>query len=345
MQYQTLGNSDLRVSRICLGTMTWGEQNNETEAFDQLDLAWQHGVNFLDTAELYPIPPKAKTQGDTERIIGRWLKARSNRADWVIATKVVGPGDFVKYIRPDLRLDRSHIRRAIEGSLERLGTDYIDLYQLHWPDRSTNFFGQLGYNHRPEQDGAPLLESLQALAELVDEGLVRQIGVSNETPWGVMTLLKLAEQHGLPKPITVQNPYSLLNRSAEVGLVEVLQREGLDLLPYSPLGFGVLSGKYLAEQRPTGSRLALFPGYSRYLTKPGVEATRAYVELAREFGLEPNQLALAFLHSRGFVGSTLIGATTIEQLRSNLSSIELTLSDDLIERIEAIHGLFPIPCP
>ncbi|WP_421868652.1 NADP(H)-dependent aldo-keto reductase [Motiliproteus sp.] len=345
MQYQTLGRSDLKVSRICLGTMTWGEQNSEAEAFEQLDLALDRGVNFFDTAELYPIPPKAATQGETERIIGRWLKARSNRDRCVLASKVAGPGDFVRYIRPNLSLSRDHIRQAIQGSLTRLGVDYLDLYQLHWPDRATNFFGQLGYTHQPEKDGAPLLESLQALAELIDEGLVRQIGVSNETPWGVMRLQELARTEKLPMTVTVQNPYNLLNRSTEVGLAEVLQREQIDLLPYSPLGFGVLSGKYLDGGLPKGSRLQLYPNYRRYVTERGVEATRAYVELAREYGQTPSQMALAFVNSRPFVGSTIIGATTMEQLRSNIDSIDLHLGEEQLKAIEAIHARYPIPCP
>lgn len=345
MQYNKLGKSDLKVSRICLGTMTWGGQNTPVEAFQQLDLACDRGVNFFDTAELYPIPPKAVNQGETERIMGRWLKARGNRDRCIIASKVVGPGDFVGYIRPDLSLNKDHIRRAITGSLERLGTDYLDLYQLHWPDRATNFFGQLSYSHQPDKDGAPILESLQALAELVDEGLVRQIGVSNETAWGTMQFKQLAEQYDLPLIASVQNPYSLLNRSAEIGLCEVLQREQIDLLPYSPLGFGVLSGKYLNGARPKGSRLQLFPNYARYLNPPGVAATTEYVELARLHGLDPSQMALAFVDSRAFVGSTIIGATTLEQLGSNLDSAELTLDDALLAQIDAIHRRHPVPCP
>ncbi len=325
--------------------MTWGQQNDQAEAFEQLDLACERGVNFFDTAELYPIPPKAATQGETERIIGRWLKARGNRDRCVLASKVVGPGAFVAYIRPDLSLNKDHIRRAIHGSLKRLGTDYLDLYQLHWPDRATNFFGQLSYSHQPEQDGAPILESLQALAELVDEGLVRQIGVSNESAWGTMQFKQLAEQHNLPLIASVQNPYSLLNRSAEVGLSEVLQREQIDLLPYSPLGFGVLSGKYLDGARPQGSRLQLFPDYSRYLNEPGVAATTEYVALARRHGLDPSQMALAFIDSRTFVGSTIIGATSIDQLRCNLDSAELKLDHELLEQIDTIHRRYPIPCP
>ena len=345
MQYQNLGSSDLRVSRICLGTMTWGGQNTQAEAFEQLDFGCDRGVNFFDTAELYPFPVTAENQGETERIIGRWMKARGNRDRCVIASKVVGPGAFVSHIRSNPRLSKDHIRRAIIDSLERLGTDYLDLYQLHWPDRATNFFGKLGYSHQPEKDGTPLIESLQALAELVDEGLVRQIGVSNETAWGVMTLKRLAEQYDLPLIASVQNPYSLLNRSAEVGLSEVLQREQVDLLPYSPLGFGVLSGKYMDGARPEGSRLKLFPSYARYLNEAGVASTAKYVALARSLGLDPSQMALAFIHSRPFVASTIIGATTMEQLRCNIDSIELTLDDEVLAQIEAIHGRYPIPCP
>ncbi|MCW8885911.1 MAG: NADP(H)-dependent aldo-keto reductase [Motiliproteus sp.] len=345
MKYNQLGNSDLKVSRICLGTMTWGGQNSEKQAHEQLDYAFSRGVNFLDTAEMYPIPPAQHHYGDTERFIGSWMKKRGNREQVVIASKVAGPGAFVSYIREDMRLDRSNIRAAIEGSLQRLGTDYIDLYQLHWPDRVTNFFGQHDYRHKPKKDGTPLLETLEALSELVKEGLVRQIGVSNETPWGLMRYLALAEQHDLPGMVTVQNPYNLLNRTLEVGLTEVLLRENVDLLAYSPLAFGTLTGKYLNGQMPAGSRLALYKHYVRYITEAGMKATEQYVELARDHGLEPNQMALAFVTQQPFVGGNIIGATSMEQLRSNLDSIELTLSDDLLTAIDKIHLDRPNPCP
>ncbi|MEH6812312.1 MAG: NADP(H)-dependent aldo-keto reductase [Motiliproteus sp.] len=345
MEYRQLGGSSLKVSRICLGTMTFGGQNNEAESQQQLDYAVSRGVNFFDTAEMYPIPPGKELQGDTERYLGRWMKERSNRQDVVIATKVTGPGAFVSYIRENMRHDRANIRAAIEGSLKRLGTDYIDLYQLHWPDRAANYFSQLDYRHKPEHDGTPLLETLEAMSELVKEGLVRQIGVSNETAWGVMSYLALAEKHDLPKMVSIQNPYSLLNRSVEVGLAEVMQREQVDLMAYSPLAFGTLTGKYLNGQMPQGSRLSLFKHYVRYLTEAGEKATAKYVQLARDHGLEPNQMALAFVNSRAFVGGNIIGATTLEQLHSNLDSITVKLSDEVLAAIESIHSEHPNPCP
>ncbi|WP_210397147.1 NADP(H)-dependent aldo-keto reductase [Motiliproteus sediminis] len=345
MEYKTLGGSDLRVSRICLGTMTWGRQNSEADAHAQLDLATAAGVNFIDTAEMYPIPPNAQTQGLTERYIGSWLAARGGRERLVIATKAAGPGSAMKHIRGGPRLDRSHLRAAVEASLARLQTDYIDLYQLHWPERVANYFGQLDYRHRPEKDGIELLETLQALAELVQEGKIRQIGVSNETPWGVMRYLQLAQQHGLPRMVSVQNPYSLLNRSCEVGLAEVMLREQVDLLAYSPLGFGVLSGKYLCGQQPDDGRLTLFPSYQRYSTPVGVAATERYVQLARDWGLDPAQMALAFVNSRAFLGGNIIGATTLAQLQSNLASIELTLSAEQQEALDAVHRDYSNPCP
>ncbi|WP_372738280.1 NADP(H)-dependent aldo-keto reductase [Neptunomonas sp.] len=345
MHYRTLGNSDLKVSRICLGSMTFGNQNSESEAQQQLDYALSQGVNFVDLAEMYPVPTSADTQGRTEAFVGNWMKQRNNRHQMVIATKVSGPADMVKYLRPDICFDRHNIRTAIEASLQRLQTDYIDLYQLHWPDRKTNFFGQLGYQHDPSKDGTPILETLQVLKELVDEGKIRYIGLSNESPWGVMTFLKYAEMYQLPRVISVQNPYSLLNRSDEIGLTEVLQRERLDLLAYSPLGFGVLSGKYLNDQRPPGARLTLFPNYARYITPNGIRATQAYVDLARQCELDPAQMALAYVNSRAFTGATIIGATTLTQLQLNIASDDLMLSDEVLRAIEAIHENNPNPSP
>ncbi|MDF2182653.1 NADP(H)-dependent aldo-keto reductase [Neptuniibacter sp. CAU 1671] len=345
MQMNTLGQTDLTVSRVCLGTMTFGNQNTQAEAFEQLDYAWAQGVNFLDAAEMYPIPVKADYQGMTETIIGRWMQARQNRDQVIIATKVAGPGEMVSFLRPDMRLDRRNIRAAIEGSLQRLQTDYIDLYQLHWPDRATNYFGRLGYQHQPQLDGTPILETLQVLQELVQEGLVRYIGLSNETAWGCMTFLKYADQLGLPRVVSVQNPYSLLNRSAEVGLAEVMQRESVDLLAYSPLAFGTLSGKYLQGAKPEGARLTLYPEYTRYQTVQGQQAVEAYVDLAREAGLSPATLALAFVNSRPFLGSNIIGATRMDQLRENIAAEQVSLSADLVAQIEQIHQLYSNPCP
>ncbi len=345
MQYNTLGNTDIKVSLICLGTMTYGSDHTQEEAFEQMDYALERGVNFFDGAEMYPIPTSAEYQGRNEEIIGNWVKARGNRDQVVIATKVTGPGEMVNYIRPNMALDRRNIREAVTNSLRRLQMDTIDLYQIHWPDRATNFFGQLNYNHQPEKDGTPILETLEVMQELVDEGLVRHVGLSNETPWGTMKFLQLAEQHGLPRCVSVQNPFSLLNRTAEVGLTEVLQREEVSLLPYSPLGFGVLSGKYLEGARPEGARITRHPTYARYLNEQGQLATQAYVDLAKAHGLDPAVMALAWVNSRSYVDSNIIGASNMTQLQNNIESAELVLSDELLAEIEAIHVRYPNPCP
>lgn len=346
MEYRPLGKTDLRVSAICLGTMTFGEQNTESQAHQQLDRALAAGVNFIDTAELYPVPPKAETQGRTESYIGTWLSRRGGRERLILATKAAGPGDWLPYLRGGAnRLNRVNIEAAIEASLRRLQTDYIDLYQLHWPDRETNFFGQLGYQPPRRDRSVPIEESLRVLDDLVRSGKVRHIGVSNETPWGVMRFLQLAEQHGLARLVSVQNPYNLLNRSYEVGLAEISHREGCGLLAYSPLGFGVLSGKYLDGARPADSRLTLFERFKRYSNPEGEAATRAYVELARQHGLDPVHLALAWVISRPFVTSAIIGATTMEQLEADLGSLEIRLGKELIESIERIHTRQPNPCP
>ncbi|WP_163560632.1 NADP(H)-dependent aldo-keto reductase [Halomonas sp. NO4] len=343
MQTRPLGNTGIEVSRLCLGTMTFGEQNSEAEAHEQLDRAVAFGINFIDTAEMYPVPPRAETQGRTEAYIGTWLKARASRDDVIIATKAAGPG--LDHIRGGPRLTREHLHQAIDDSLARLQTDYVDLYQLHWPDRRTNFFGRLGYVHDDEEDATPLEETLAALKELVDAGKVRAIGLSNETPWGVMRCLKLADAQGLPRIASVQNPYNLLNRSFEVGLAEIAHRERVGLLAYSPLGFGVLSGKYLEGARPANARLTLFERFQRYTSPHAEEATRAYVTIAREHGLDPAQMALAFVNTRPFLTSNIIGATTMEQLESNLESEFLKLDDEVLEAIEAVHARLSNPCP
>ncbi|MEZ5525695.1 MAG: NADP(H)-dependent aldo-keto reductase [Pseudomonadales bacterium] len=345
MKYSLLGHTDIQVSRICLGSMTWGEQNTESEAHQQLDCALEHGVNFIDTAEMYPVPPRAHSQGLTEQYIGTWLKKRADRDKLVIATKVTGPGRNMDYIRGGPRLTAAHIQTAVEESLQRLQTDYIDLYQLHWPDRNSNFFGKLNYQHNEQEESTPILETLEALDELIQQHKVRFIGVSNETPWGVMSYLKLRDQYQLPVIQTIQNPYSLLNRSFEVGLAEVSMRERVGLLAYSPLAFGTLTGKYLDDQQPETARCTRFKGYTRYFTETGIKATRAYVSLAREHGLDPAQMALAWVNSRPFTTSTIVGATNLTQLESNLASIDLTLSDEVLAGIEAIHRQYSNPCP
>ena len=344
MQYRRLGRTDIQVSAICLGTMTFGEQNSETEAHQQLDMALDAGINFIDTAELYPVPPRAETQGRTESYIGSWLADRGCRDKVIIASKVVGPGDWVSYFRNGPRLDRTNITAAVEASLQRLKTDVIDIYQLHWPDRNTNFFGQLGYQPNSDEDTIPILETLRVLDDLVRDGKIRHIGVSNETPWGVAQYLKTADDSDLPRIVSIQNPYSLLNRSFEVGLAEFSHREDVGLLAYSPLGFGVLSGKYL-RSKPENARLTLFENYNRYSNPQAVKATEAYVALAMEHQLDPAQMALAYVTSRPFTTSNIIGATTLEQLATNIDSINLTLSDEVLAEIEAIHTLYPNPAP
>jgi len=347
MEYRLLGNSDIKVSAICLGTMTWGKQNTQAEGFEQIDYALDQGINFIDTAELYAVPPEAETYGATETIIGNWLKQSGRRNEIILASKVCGPTDWCPHIREGKsRLDRKNIFAAVEESLKRLQADHLDLYQVHWPDRTTNYFGRLAFEAPEEESDIPILETLQALAELVKSGKVRHIGISNETAWGAMRYLHLAETMGLPRIISIQNPYNLLNRSYEIGLAEVSHRENVGLLAYSPLAFGTLSGKYVGGIIPEGSRLSLFSDrYSRYSNAEGVSATRKYVELARRHSISPSQMALAFVNSRPFVTSNIIGATTLKQLKENIDSIQISFSDELLADIEAIHTSQPNPCP
>ncbi|TCO76106.1 NADP(H)-dependent aldo-keto reductase [Chromatocurvus halotolerans] len=347
MQYRKLGNTDIDVSVICLGTMTYGQQNSAEDAAAQLDYALSRGVNFIDTAEMYPVPPRADTQGETERFIGQWLARSGRRNDIVLATKVAGRGDGnagVDHLRGGPRLDRAQIHQAIDDSLSRLQTDHVDLYQVHWPERATNFFGRLGYLHR-DDDGIAIEETLSALGELVQAGKVRHVGISNETPWGVLEYLRLAREKNLPRIVSIQNPYNLLNRAFEVGLAEIAIREQVGLLAYSPLAFGMLSGKYLDGALPADSRLALFERFSRYGSPEAEAATAAYVALAREHGLDPAQMALAFVNSRQFTTANIIGATTADQLRANIDSIDLTLEKPLLKALEALHRQYCIPAP
>nr|AOR51069.1 aldo/keto reductase [uncultured bacterium pAP3] len=344
MNYRELGRSGLRISRIGLGTMTWGEQNTEAEAHQQLDYALAQGVNFIDTAEMYPTPARAETQGRTEQYIGSWLKARGTRPQVVLATKVIGPGQH-PWIRGGPRLSREQVFAACDSSLQRLQTDCIDLYQVHWPARGTNYFGQLGYRPSSDRGVTPIEETLGALAELVRAGKVRHIGVSNETPWGLSEYLRLSREQGWPRVASIQNPYSLLNRSFEIGLAEFAHREGVNLLAYSPLGFGTLSGKYLDAKRPAGARLSLFERFARYNGAHAEGAVREYVDLARQHDLDPAQMALAYVNTRPFLASTIIGATTLEQLRVNIASDALKLRDEVLAGIEAIHRRCTIPCP
>ncbi|MAS10780.1 NADP(H)-dependent aldo-keto reductase [Salinisphaera sp.] len=346
MQYRKLGRSDIDVSRICLGTMTFGEQNTEDEAHRQIDYALDQGVNFIDAAEMYPVPPKADTQGRTEEYIGSWLAASGRRDDVVLASKVTGRSKM-DYLRDgfETRLTPRQIRSAIEASLERLHTEYLDLYQVHWPDRSTNTFGKRGYVHNEEDDAVPIEETLGELGRLVDEGKIRCVGISNETPWGLMRYVRAAETENLPRVVSIQNPYSLLNRTFEVGLAECAEREDVRLLAYSPLAFGMLTGKYLNGAAPEGARLTRWERFSRYTNARGTQATADYVALAQKHGIDPAQMALAYVNSRSFLTSNIIGATTMEQLETNIASADVELSDELIESIEAIHADNPNPCP
>lgn len=345
MDFRKLGKTDISVSTLCLGTMTWGEQNTREDGFAQIERAKAYGVNFIDTAEMYPVPPRAETYSKTEQIIGEYFAKTGDRADWVLASKIAGPGNGIDYIRDGkLKHNREHITAAVDASLKRLQTDWIDLYQLHWPERPTNFFGQLDYKHQ-DTEFTPIEEVLEALDEQVKAGKIRHIGLSNETPWGTMKFLELAESRGWPRSVSIQNPYNLLNRSFEVGLAEIAIREQCGLLAYSPLAFGMLSGKYANGARPEGARLSLFSRFARYSSPESESACAHYVALAQEHGLDPAQMALAFVTARPFVTSNIIGATTLEQLESNLKSSELTLTSELFAAIDAIHKAQPNPAP
>ncbi|RQW63054.1 NADP(H)-dependent aldo-keto reductase [Vibrio viridaestus] len=345
MQYVKLPHSNLEVSELCLGTMTFGEQNSQNDANQQLDYALDHGINFIDTAEMYPVPPKAETQGKTEEFIGNWLEKSGKREKIILASKVAGPRNNMHNIRENMALDHRNIHQAIDDSLSRLKTDYLDLYQVHWPQRETNCFGKLNYETIDKTDTVPLIETLEALNDIVKAGKVRYIGISNETPWGLMTYLRLAEKHDLPRIVTIQNPYNLLNRSFEVGLSEISHYEGVKLLAYSPMAFGILSGKYLNDARPEGARCTLFERFKRYFTPQGIKATEAYVNLAQEYGLDPAQMALAFVNQQPFNASTIIGATTLSQLESNIKSTEIVLTDEINEKINHISTIYSNPCP
>ena len=346
MEYRKLGNTNIDVSVICLGTMTWGEQNNEKEAFSQMDCAVDYGVNFFDTAELYSVPPKKETWGSTEKIIGDWLQDRNCREKVILATKVTGRSGMKWFRNKETRLNKEQINLAVEGSLKRLKTDYIDLYQLHWPDRKSNFFGKLSYQHQVEDEFIEIDEQLDVLSELVKSGKVRYIGLSNETPWGVMKFLSVAERLNFPKIVSIQNPYSLLNRSYEVGLAEISMREKCGLLAYSPLAFGMLTGKYDNGSKPDGARLTLFGEmFTRYTKPKGLKYSEKFNDLAKNFSLSPTQMALAFVNSRDFLTSNIIGATNLEQLKENIESYNINLSSELIDQIEKISNENPFPCP
>ncbi|RAP62951.1 aldo/keto reductase [Achromobacter sp. HZ01] len=349
MKYRKLGRTGLDVSPIGLGTMTWGEQNTEAQAHEQLDYALERGVNLVDTAEMYPVPPKPETQGLTETYIGTWLARSKRRHEIVLASKVAGPVRDAKrpgHIRDGKTfLDRKNLTEALDASLKRLQTDYLDLYQLHWPDRSTATFGKLAYPWVQDEHTVPIEETLEVLQDFVRAGKVRHVGVSNETPWGVAQFLRHAESRDLPRIASIQNPYSLLNRVFESGLSEFAHREDVGLLAYSPLAMGMLCGKYLDGARPAGARLTLYTRFTRYSNPQAEAATRAYVELARAHGIPPTHLALAWVNQRPFVTSNLIGATTLEQLKENIDSVDVALPAEVLEEIERIHARQPNPAP
>ena len=349
MKYRKLGRTDLEVSLIGLGTMTWGEQNTEAEAHEQLDYALSRGVNLVDTAEMYPVPPKPETQGRTEAYIGTWLAKTGRRKDIVLASKVAGPVRDPKrpgHIRGGKTyLDRKNLTEALDASLKRLRTDYLDLYQLHWPDRTTTTFGRPYYPYVEDEHTVPIAETLDVLQDFVRQGKVRHIGVSNETPWGVAQFLKHAEVDKLPRIASIQNPYSLLNRTYELGLSEFSHHEDVGLLAYSPLAMGMLCGKYLDGAKPAGARLTLFTRFTRYSNPESEAATRDYVALARARGLSPTHLALAFVNERPFVTSNLIGATNLDQLKENIDSVDVSIDDELWKAIDEIHTRHPNPAP
>jgi aryl-alcohol dehydrogenase-like predicted oxidoreductase len=344
MKYNQLGSSDLNVSEICLGTMTFGEQNTEADAHAQLDMAIDYGVNFIDTAEMYPVAPRAETQGRTERYVGSWLK-KQQRDKLIVATKITGPSRGFDWIRGGPKVTKAHIHTAIDDSLKRLQTDYVDLYQIHWPDRYVPMFGSTSYDPSHEHDTTPITEQLQALAALVDAGKVRYIGLSNETPWGVSEFNRCAKELGLPHIVSIQNAYHLLNRTFEAGLAEVCHHEQVGLLAYSPLAFGHLSGKYLENPQAQG-RVTQFPQFTQRYSKINVpEAVEAYAKIARNAGLTPTQMALAFVRSRPFTASIIIGATNLAQLKENLDSVKVELSAEVLGQIEAAHQQYPNPAP
>ncbi|TRX34129.1 aldo/keto reductase [Flavobacterium sp. ZT3R18] len=346
MKYTTLPNTDIKVSKICLGTMTFGQQNTESEGHSQMDYALEKGVNFFDTAEMYSIPGKQETYGSTEKIIGSWFKKTRKREEVVLASKIAGPNPGFGYMREKLDFSPASIQYALDNSLQRLQTDYIDLYQLHWPERKTNYFGQRGYKVQNDDAWEDNIHAvLEALDGFVKAGKIKHIGVSNENPWGMMRFLEESKYHNLPRIKTVQNPYSLLNRLFENASAEVCLRENVGLLAYSPMAFGVLSGKFLTGESHPNARLSLFPQYSRYSSAQCAEATRLYQEVAHKHGLSLTQLALAFVEQQPFLTSTIIGATTMEQLKENIDTIKVSLSEDILKEIDAIQAVIPDPAP
>lgn len=345
MKYTTLPNTDIKVSKICLGTMTWGNQNTQDEGFAQMDLALEKGVNFFDVAELYPVPATAETYAETERIIGNWFTKTGNRDKVVLATKIAGPGDYTAHIRTT-GFSTDALNEAVDNSLKRLQTDYIDLYQLHWPERQTNTFGVRDYSYNPNDPWEDNFnEILHNLDEIIKSGKIRQVGLSNEKAWGTMRYLQESEAHDLPRMITIQNAYSLLCRPFEGDLAEVAHRENIGLLAYSPMAFGVLSGKYIKGTARDDARLKAFPRFARYSSAQSTEATKRYLKIAEDNGMSLAQMSLAFVNERPFLTSNIIGATNLDQLEENINSINISLSDDVMDAINAVHAEIPNPAP
>ena len=345
MNYKKLGNTDLDVSTICLGTMTWGEQNTQDEGFEQMDYALDHGVNFWDTAEIYSIPPRQETFGSTEKIIGNWFEKTKKRDKVILASKVCGP--MREYVRGGgNQFGKKNITEALEGSLRRLKTDYIDLYQLHWPERNTNFFGKLGYEHGDDGEWTRFEDILENLKKFIDQGKIRHVGLSNETPWGLSKFLEISQDKNLPRVLSVQNPYNLLNRTYEVGLAEMSVREKSGLLAYSPLACGYLSGKYRNNQMPKNSRLERDGNFWTRYKKPNAEkAIEAYFEISEKYNINLTQMSLKFIEIQSFVTSVIIGATKMEQLKTNIESVNIKLTNEIINDINEVQAIYPNPCP
>ena len=345
MNYRKLGNTDLKVSTICLGTMTWGEQNTQDEGFKQMDYALDQGINFFDTAELYAIPPRKETYGKTEEIIGNWFKKKNNRSKVILATKISGPG--LNWIRGGgNQYDKKNLNEAVNQSLKRLQTDYIDLYQLHWPERKSNYFGKLGYEHKEDNKWNNFEDILISLNEIIKSGKINYVGLSNETAWGLSKFLEISKLKNLPRVVSVQNPYNLLNRTYEVGLAETSIRENSGLLAYSPLASGILSGKYRNGSLPEGSRMKLFGDrFPRYKTKNSINAVEEYYKIAKMHNLNLAQMSLKFCELQPFMTSIIIGATTMEQLKTDIESVNVNLSDEVIKQINEVQKIYTNPCP
>ncbi|WP_026978520.1 NADP(H)-dependent aldo-keto reductase [Flavobacterium tegetincola] len=345
MKYNFLPHTETQVSEIALGTMTFGQQNTESEGHDQLDFALDSGINFIDTAEMYSVPSMKETSGSTEKIIGSWLKKSGKRDQIVLATKIAGPNRGLEFIRDDLRFNAETIRLSIEKSLQRLQTDYIDLYQLHWPERKTNYFGQRSFVQEEDVWEDNIQHVLEVLQQLIKEGKIKHIGLSNETPWGIMRFLEESKKHNLPRVSTIQNPYSLLNRSFEQSLAEISHYENVGLLAYSPLAFGVLTGKFLTGESLPNARINLFPRFSRYNSENATKATILYAQIAKDNGLTLTQMALAFIRQQFFTTSTIIGATNLKQLQENIQTSQMVLTQSAIDAINQVQDVFPNPSP